>query len=271
MSPVVMVPARRAVAAPMHYAAPVGLREDSRHDLFRLWHPEQRPGTGSAPGCGRLLDAACPACGFLGDPRRSVLRRVRRGAPRAEPVEGAGDRRAPRRLPRRPVSERRLVSVLFVDLVGFTPFAEDRDPEEVRDTLARYVDLAATVIGRHGGTVEKFVGDAVMAVWGAPVAQEDDAERAVRAGLELVEGVGSLGFGFSARAGVTTGEGAVTVGAVGQGIVAGDIVNTAARLQGAAPPGNVLVGERRAGPRRGRSSSSGGRAQLKGKALPVAA
>jgi class 3 adenylate cyclase len=81
-----------------------------------------------------------------------------------------------------PISERRLVTVLFADLVGFTPFAEERDAEEVRDTLTRYFELASEMIGRYGGTVEKFIGDAVMAVWGAPTAREDDAERAVRAG-----------------------------------------------------------------------------------------
>jgi class 3 adenylate cyclase len=99
------------------------------------------------------------------------------------------------------------------------------------------------VITRYGGTVEKFIGDAVMAVWGAPVAREDDAERAVRAGLELVDAVKSLGPTIQARAGVLTGEAAVTLGATNQGMVAGDLVNTAARLQGVAPPGAVLVGE----------------------------
>src|SRR5206468_5679323 len=127
-------------------------------------------------------------------------------------------------------AERRLVSVLFADLVGFTPFAEERDAEDVRDTLTRYFDLARDVIERHGGTVEKFIGDAVMAVWGAPVAREDDAERAVRAGLDLVDAVSGLGRGIQARAGVLTGEAAVTLGAVGQGMVAGDLVNTASRL-----------------------------------------
>ncbi|HYX10907.1 MAG TPA: adenylate/guanylate cyclase domain-containing protein, partial [Candidatus Acidoferrum sp.] len=78
-------------------------------------------------------------------------------------------------------AERRLVSVLFADLVGFTPFAEERDAEDVRDTLTRYFELASDVIGRYGGIVEKFIGDAVMAVWGTPTAREDDAERAVRA------------------------------------------------------------------------------------------
>ena len=85
-----------------------------------------------------------------------------------------------------PVAERRLVSVLFADLVGFTPFAEGRDSEEVRETadpLLRPRDGRSS--SRYGGTVEKFIGDAVMAVWGAPVAHEDDAERAVRAALEL--------------------------------------------------------------------------------------
>src|SRR5262249_54000917 len=85
-----------------------------------------------------------------------------------------------------PTAERRLVSVLFADLVGFTAASEDRDAEDTRELLSRYFDNARTVIERYGGTVEKFIGDAVMAVWGTPVAQEDDAERAVRAALELV-------------------------------------------------------------------------------------
>jgi class 3 adenylate cyclase len=135
------------------------------------------------------------------------------------------------------------VSVLFADLVGFTALAEGKDAEETRDLLSRYFDLAREVIGRYGGTVEKFIGDAVMAVWGAPTAHEDDAERAVRAGLELVDAVTTLGLGIAARAGVLTGEAAVTLGATNQGMVAGDLVNTASRLQSVAPPGVVLVGE----------------------------
>ena len=82
-----------------------------------------------------------------------------------------------------PESERRLVSVLFADLVGFTAASEDRDPEDVREYLSRYFEVAREIIGRYGGTVEKFIGDAVMAIWGAPIANEDDAERAVRAAL----------------------------------------------------------------------------------------
>ncbi len=89
-------------------------------------------------------------------------------------------------------SERRLVSVLFADLVGSTTLAEDRDPEESRELLTRYFDTASDVIGRYGGTIEKFIGDAVMAVWGVPVAHEDDAERAVRAALDLVSTVSGI-------------------------------------------------------------------------------
>jgi len=92
-----------------------------------------------------------------------------------------------------PVSERRLVSVLFADLVGFSTLAEHRDPEEVRELLSRYFDRCRTLIERYGGTVEKFIGDAVMAVWGTPVAREDDAERAVRAALALAQAVTALG------------------------------------------------------------------------------
>ncbi len=90
------------------------------------------------------------------------------------------------------VAERRLVTVLFGDLVGSTTLAEDRDPEETRNLLNRYFDTAAEVIGRYGGTVEKFIGDAVMAVWGVPVAHEDDAERAVRAALDLLDAVSAI-------------------------------------------------------------------------------
>lgn len=145
-------------------------------------------------------------------------------------------------------SARRVTSVLFGDLVGFTSLAEGRDQEEVRELLSAYFDACRTVIDRYGGTVEKFIGDAVMAVWGAPVAYEDDAERAVRAGLELVEAVAVLGErvgvpGLSMRVGIVTGEVAVTVGARGQGMVAGDPVNTAARVQTVAAAGTVWVDE----------------------------
>jgi class 3 adenylate cyclase/tetratricopeptide (TPR) repeat protein len=139
------------------------------------------------------------------------------------------------------------VTVLFADLVGFTAASEARDAEDTRELLSRYFETARQVIERYGGTIEKFIGDAVMAIWGAPVAQEDDAERAVRAALELVDAVAALGTdvgapALRARVGVLTGEAAVTLGAQGQGMVAGDLVNTASRIQSVADAGAVLVG-----------------------------
>jgi predicted ATPase/class 3 adenylate cyclase len=147
-----------------------------------------------------------------------------------------------------PVTERRLVSVLFADLVGFTTLSETRDAEEVRELLSRYFDTCRRLIELYGGTVEKFIGDAVMAVWGTPTATEDDAERAVRAALDLVAAVSALGDevgapDLRARAGVLTGEAAVNMAAVGEGMVAGDLVNTASRVQSVAEPGSVFVGE----------------------------
>jgi predicted ATPase/class 3 adenylate cyclase len=164
-----------------------------------------------------------------------------------------------------------LVSVLFADLVGFTALSESRDAEETRDLLSRYFELARTLIARYGGTVEKFIGDAVMAVWGTPVATESDAERAVRAALDLVASVPELDPALQARAGVLTGEAAVTIGAEGEGMVAGDLVNTASRIQSAAEPGTVLVGEvtRRAS-EQAIVYESAGEQRLKGKAEPVA-
>jgi class 3 adenylate cyclase/tetratricopeptide (TPR) repeat protein len=146
------------------------------------------------------------------------------------------------------VAERRLCSVLFVDLVGFTPFAERQDPESVREILTQYFDRAQRIIESYGGTVEKFIGDAVMAVWGAPVANEDDAERAVRAGLDVVASVSELGevtgnSGLRARGGVVTGEVAITIGKVSEGMVLGDTVNSASRVQSVAEPGTVFVDE----------------------------
>jgi len=159
--------------------------------------------------------------------------------------------------------------------VGFTTLSESRDPEEVRELLSRYFDTCRRLIELYGGTVEKFIGDAVMAVWGTPTATEDDAERAVRAALDLVAAVSALGdevgsSELAARAGVLTGEAAVTLGAEGQGMVAGDMVNTAARIQSAAEPGTVLVGEstKRAS-EAAIAYSSAGTHELKGKDEPV--
>ncbi len=242
--------------------------------------------------CGSPLGVRCSACGS------PVLREFRfcgncgAGVERSAAEQPAGSATTGGESPDRravsidrtgvgaatmPIAERRVVSVLFADLVGFTSLAEGRDPEEVQDLLASYFDACRTVIGRYGGTVEKFIGDAVMAMWGAPVAHEDDAERAVRAGVELVAAVATLGrelglAGLSARAGVVSGEAAVTVGAVGQGMVAGDVVNTASRLQGAARPGTVLVDEATYRTVRGSISfEQAGKRALRGKRLPVPA
>jgi class 3 adenylate cyclase len=149
---------------------------------------------------------------------------------------------------RSPAAERRHVTVLFSDLVGFTFISQQRDAEDVRELLTRYFETASTIITRYGGSVEKFIGDAVMAVWGIPAIQEDDAERAVRAALDLVDAVAAFGEavgapGLQARIGVLTGEAAVNLDASGQAMVAGDLVNTASRVQSAAAPGTVLVGE----------------------------
>ena len=145
--------------------------------------------------------------------------------------------------------ERKVVSILFVDLVGFTDRSDRADPEDVRALLRPYHERVKADIERFGGTVEKFIGDAVMAVFGAPVAHEDDAERAVRSALRILETIEELrdeGLEISVRSAVTTGEAVVALGARperGEGIVTGDVVNTAARLQSAAPVGAVIVDE----------------------------
>jgi class 3 adenylate cyclase/tetratricopeptide (TPR) repeat protein len=141
----------------------------------------------------------------------------------------------------------RVVSVLFVDLVGFTTLSESRDAEDVRELLGRYFDVARTIVNRYGGTIEKFIGDAIMAVWGAPVAREDDAGRAVRAGLDLVDAVSAFGEDagvpeLRARAGVTTGQ-VASASNPGEALVVGDRVNTASRVQSIAQPGTVYVDE----------------------------
>ena len=224
---------------------------------------ENRAGRKFCSNCGAALALACPSCGAANEPSDRFCGEC--GATLDETS----------RPPVAAEAERRLVSVLFGDLVGFTPLSEDRDPEEVRELLSRYFETARRVIDRYGGTVEKFIGDAVMAVWGTPVAREDDAERAVRAGLELVEVVGALGGQVGApelamRVGIVTGEAAVTIGAEGEGMVAGDLVNTASRVQSAAEPGTVLVGERtRRASEAAVAYDDAGEHELKGKAEPV--
>ncbi|HEX3327175.1 MAG TPA: adenylate/guanylate cyclase domain-containing protein [Actinomycetota bacterium] len=148
------------------------------------------------------------------------------------------------------LEERKVISILFVDLVGFTARSHAADPEDVRAALVPYHALLKREIERFGGTVEKFIGDAVMAVFGAPVAHEDDAERAVRAALRIIDAISELnqdiGLDLSVRAAVNTGEGLVTLSArtsAGESMVTGDVVNTASRLQNVAPVNGIVVGE----------------------------
>ena len=228
---------------------------------------ENEPGRKFCRECGSLLARVCSNCGAPNDAGAKFCGEC--GTTLA--AEGAVSTRPASS----PVAERRLVSILFADLVGFTPLSESRDAEEVRELLSRYFETCSQVIARYGGVVEKFIGDAVMAVWGAPVAREDDAERAVRAALELtaaVEHLGSeLGIGeLRARAGVLTGEAAVTLGAEVEGMVAGDLVNTASRVQSAAEPGQVLVGDATHGATQAAIAyEDAGAHELKGKVEPV--
>jgi len=199
-------------------------------------------GTKFCAECGTRFAAGCPSCGTQNVPGAKFCVECGLNLLATGPVPAAPEQP----VPATGSAERRLVSVLFADLVGSTTLAEDRDPEETRELLTRYFDACKEVIARYGGSIEKFIGDAVMAVWGVPIAHEDDAERAVRAALDLVATVGNMtdgGEALALRAAVLTGEAAATVGASGQAMVAGDLVNTASRLQGAAPAGSVLVGE----------------------------
>jgi len=235
---------------------------------------ENQPGKRFCGDCGEPLAATCQACGAANEPGKRFCGDC--GAPLGAFTSSTiAPASATTRVRELPSAERRLVSVLFADLVGFTTLSESRDSEDVREILSSYFETCRTLITRYGGTVEKFIGDAVMAVWGTPVATEDDAERAVRAALELTKAVAALGEEagapeLRARVGVLTGEAAVTLGAEGEGMVAGDMVNTASRIQSAAQPGEVYVGESTA--RAAEASivfEDAGVHELKGKAEPV--
>ena len=264
-------------------------------------HAVARGGRRSLPHLS--CDPLSRACGLLklrrhGARRRQVLRSVRHSA--AGPLRDVWNgRRAgrPAVLPRvrHPASrrrgvggrcavpgpvvpaasvERRQVSVLFADLTGFTSFSERRDAEDVREMLSEYFDSSRRIIDSYGGRVEKFIGDAVMALWGAPVAHEDDAERAVRAGLDLVAAVTALGDKMGVqlrlRVGILTGQAAVELDAVAEGMVIGDAINTASRIQSVAEPGSVLVDDvTRAVTERAIAYEDAGEHSVKGKTEPV--
>jgi class 3 adenylate cyclase len=175
----------------------------------------------------------CPACG--GESPDGFRFCGQCGAPLAAPSPIA--------------EERKVVTTLFCDLVGSTAMGEAADPEDVDALLRRYNDLARQIVESHGGTVEKFIGDAVVAVFGVPVVHEDDPERAVRSGLRLVEAVEELapiaGHPVQVRVGVNTGEAFVRLDVTpgsGETFLTGDAVNVGARLQSAAPPMGVVVG-----------------------------
>ena len=179
---------------------------------------------------------ACPRCGAENPPAARFCNAC--AAPLPGPAAGLPE-------------ERKIVTVLFVDLVGFTARAERLDPEVVRAIQTPYFARVRTAIESFGGTVEKYIGDAVMAVFGAPVSHGDDPERAVRAALAILTAVGELNAGeadldLQVRIAVNTGEAIVSLGAStaqGESMVAGDVVNTASRLQAAAPVNGILVGE----------------------------
>jgi class 3 adenylate cyclase/tetratricopeptide (TPR) repeat protein len=179
-----------------------------------------------------------------------------------------------------PRQERKVVTVLFADLVGFTSRSEQLDPEDVRATLSPYFTRLREELERRGGTVEKFIGDAVMAVFGAPAAHEDDPERAVRAALAIRDAMAEINeqdpaLDLHVRVGVNTGEALVSLGANplhGEGMAAGDVVNTAARLQSSAPVDGILVGEATYGEtERAIEYRAGEPVDAKGKAEPVPA
>src|SRR5215218_803335 len=200
-------------------------------------------------GCGTALERRCPSCGTPA-PREArfcmtcgAALDTQAGAPAPTPQMPGPEAVSI------PPEERRQVTVLFADLSGYTAFAERMDPEAVKSLVDRALMRLGQEVERYGGTVDKYIGDNVMAIFGAPVAHEDDAERAVRAGLGMQAAMGEVNEGlpdgahFALRVGVNTGE--VLAGAVGDAYtVVGDTVNVASRLQTAARPGSVTVGER---------------------------
>jgi predicted ATPase/class 3 adenylate cyclase len=171
-----------------------------------------------------------------------------------------------------PRRERKVVTVVFCDLVGFTSQAESMDPEDVEALLTPYHERVRSELERHGGTVEKFIGDAVMALFGAPTAHEDDPERAVRAALAIRDF--ALERELELRVGITTGEALVRLDAnpdAGEGMASGDVVNTAARLQSSAPVNGIVVDETTyRATRTAVSYESAEPVEAKGKAEPVA-
>ena len=234
---------------------------------------ENKPDRKFCANCGSPLSIVCSSCGTNNDPGDRFCGQC--GSPLGEGAASSTVTSSPASTSSPPDLERRLVSVLFCDLVGFTSFSESRDHEQVRETLGYYFDEAKEIVNRYGGTVNKFIGDAVMATWGSPIAHEDDAERAVRAALDVVDAVAIIGEKIGEpelklRAGVLTGHAAVNPGAESEGMVIGDMVNTASRIQSIADPGTVLVGESTyLASKLSISFEAAGEVNLKGKEEPV--
>ena len=192
-------------------------------------------------GCGAALERCCANCGAAAPPQARFCMGCGYELDRAEPARPAAA------LP----EERRQVTVLFADLSGYTAVSEHMDPERVKALVDSALQRLAEEVDRFGGSIDKFIGDNVMALFGAPVAHEDDAERAVRAGLGMQHAMEEIneqlreshGVTLALRVGVNSGE--VVAGAIGDAYtVVGDTVNVAARLQAAAERGSVTVGER---------------------------
>src|SRR5438128_913742 len=204
------------------------------------------------PKCGNKLSRDCPQCGYVCPlefrycPKCGTeIAKATTVVPESAVDTGRSAAQVDLPPPARPIpevaeAERRPVTVLFADVVGFTSLAEQLDPEELRSLMMGCFQTLAEEIRRYDGFIEKFIGDAIVAVFGAPVAHEDDPERAVRAGLRILEAIDELnsadaGLELEVRVGINTGEAVVALRARaerGEGIVAGDVVNTAARLQG---------------------------------------
>ena len=166
--------------------------------------------------------------------------------------------------------ERKIATMLFADLVGSTELATELDPEDLRGRLEPFFEAARSALEQHGGTVEKYIGDAVMAVFGAPVAHGDDPDRAIAAALTVVDRVSSIDGDLAVRVGIETGE-VLAVPESGDLRVTGEAVNAAARLQQAASPGEVLVGERTARACRRAQLERDGSVDAKGIEAPMTA
>ncbi len=254
---------------------------------------EASPGFAFCPRCGRPLPSSCPACGFVCDPDFAFCPRC--GVARGAGTGGAAAAGAhpasvePKKVPAGTPdgasreADRRQVTVLFADLSGFTALAERLDPEEVRAFQNALFEALAQAIARYDGFVEKFVGDAVLAVFGAPIAHEDDPERACDAALDMLERAVALSHEWAVRLGrpvtlhVGIHTGPVVAGRLGGAAgaayaVTGDTVNTAARLLAAAAPGTILVsGATQVLARHRFAFEPAGELALRGKAEPVVA